>query len=135
MEARLFLYAFVVWLVFVVLAVVNGTVRNQFYAPIVGEYAAHVISTAILVGVIFAGTYIFLRILRIEYSQLDLLLIGVFWVALTVLFEFGFGHYVAGHSWEKLLADYNVLNGRLWSLVLVADLLAPLLMDSLFIKK
>lgn len=135
MEARLFLYAFVLWLVFVVLAIINGTVRTKFYAPIVGEYAGHVISTVILIGIIFAGTYIFLRMLRIEYSQLDLLLIGVFWVVLTVLFEFGFGHYVEGFSWEKLLADYNILNGRLWSLVLLADLLAPLLVDSLLVKK
>ena len=135
MEARLFLYAFVLWLVFAVLAIINGTVRARLYAPLVGEYAGHVISTVILIGVIFAGTYIFLRMLRIEYSQLDLLLIGVFWVVLTVLFEFGFGHYVAGHSWEKLLADYNIFNGRLWSLVLVADLLDPLLMDSLLVKK
>lgn len=38
---------------------------------------------------------------------------------LTVAFEFGFGHYVAGHSWDKLLADYNLLRGRVWSLFLV----------------
>jgi hypothetical protein len=38
---------------------------------------------------------------------------------MTVMFEFGFGHYVAGHPWEKLFADYNVLEGRVWSIFLV----------------
>jgi hypothetical protein len=38
---------------------------------------------------------------------------------MTITFEFGFGHFVAGHSWAKLLADYNILQGRVWSLFLV----------------
>jgi hypothetical protein len=42
-----------------------------------------------------------------------------------VLFEFGFGHYIAGHPWEKLVADYDVLEGRVWSLVLLAESLSP----------
>jgi apolipoprotein N-acyltransferase len=43
----------------------------------------------------------------------------------TIAFEFGFGHFVAGHSWSKLLADYNVFNGRLWLLVLVWITIMP----------
>jgi len=42
-----------------------------------------------------------------------------------VLFEFGFGHWVAGHSWRRLLADYKLLAGRLWALVLVWIGIAP----------
>ena len=38
-------------------------------------------------------------------------MVGIAWVALTVAFEFLAGHYVFGNSWEKLLADYNVLRG------------------------
>ena len=29
------------------------------------------------------------------------------------------------HAWNELLADYNLLNGRLWLLVLVTTLVAP----------
>lgn len=29
-------------------------------------------------------------------------LIGLIWLCLTIFFEFGFGHYVIGNSWEKL---------------------------------
>ena len=38
---------------------------------------------------------------------------------MTVAFEFGFGHFVAGHSWQRLLGDYNLLEGRVWLLFLL----------------
>ena len=47
-------------------------------------------------------------------------------VALTVAFEFLAGHYVFGNSWERLIADYDVFRGRIWILVLLMNLLAPL---------
>ena len=74
---------------------------------------------------------IFLKLLKIDYSNIDLLLIGGFWVILTVLFEFVFGHYVIGNPWQKLLADYNILKGRVWSLFLLAELISPLLIGLL----
>ncbi len=46
---------------------------------------------------------------------------------MTVIFEFGFGHYIMGHSWSKLLHDYNLLAGRLWLVVLLAILTGPYL--------
>ena len=56
-----------------------------------------------------------------------LLLIGIFWAVITIIFEFVFGHYVIGHSWQKLFADYNLFNGRLWVLVLINNIVAPLI--------
>jgi len=47
---------------------------------------------------------------------------------MTVTFEFITGHYVFGNSWESLFKDYRIWKGRLWSLVLLSDLAAPLLM-------
>lgn len=44
---------------------------------------------------------------------------------LGVAFEFLFGHYVAGHSWERLLHDYNLVAGRVWLILLVWVALAP----------
>jgi len=62
----------------------------------------------------------------VNVTKIDLLLIGALWLTLTVAFEFGFGHYVMGHSWRYLLADYNILKGRLWSLVLLVTFVSPL---------
>jgi hypothetical protein len=53
------------------------------------------------------------------------MLIGAVWLALTLAFEFLAGHYLFGSSWERLLADYDLLRGRVWILVLLATLFAP----------
>jgi hypothetical protein len=45
--------------------------------------------------------------------------VGGTWLVLTILFEFGFGHYVDGKSWSELLADYDLTDGRVWTLVLL----------------
>jgi hypothetical protein len=44
---------------------------------------------------------------------------------LTVAFEFGFGHFIAHKPWSELRADYNVLRGRVWILVLITISAAP----------
>ena len=58
--------------------------------------------------------------------------LGVAWTVLTVAFEFLFGHFVMGHPWSRLLHDYNLLAGRVWLLVLLTTLLAPVLLGRLF---
>jgi hypothetical protein len=40
-------------------------------------------------------------------------------MALTIAFEFLFFHFVGGHPWSELLANYNLAGGRGWVLLLV----------------
>lgn len=54
------------------------------------------------------------------------LLIGTVWIILTIAFEFLAGQYLFSNSWTRLLADYNLLRGRVWVLVPLATLLGPL---------
>ena len=128
MKIKIFLFALGIWFIFIIAAILNGVLRNSFIAPKVGEHAGHVISTIILICVILVGTYLFISNLNINYTKTDLLLVGAFWFILTILFEFIFGHYVIGHSWSKLFADYNILKGRVWSFVLLITFIAPYLM-------
>lgn len=51
--------------------------------------------------------------------------VGILWLVLTLAFEFLAGHYLFGDSWAKLLAEYNVLQGRLWVTVPLTTLFAP----------
>ncbi|HEY1023303.1 MAG TPA: hypothetical protein VGE06_13375 [Flavisolibacter sp.] len=44
---------------------------------------------------------------------------------LTLLFEFGFGRY-QGIYWQTMLAEYNLLKGKLWVLVPACLLLTPI---------
>ncbi len=55
----------------------------------------------------------------------DVWRIGALWVALTPAFEFLAGHYVFGTPWHQLLADYNVLRGRIGVLVFITTTVAP----------
>ncbi len=134
MDSKILLSALGMWFIFVIAAILNGTFRVSFITPRVGEYAGHVISTFTFICVILAATYLFLGYLDAELSRNDLLLIGALWLVLTVAFEFLFGHYVMGHSWEKLLADYNIFKGRVWVLVLITTFLAPWLVGTYFRK-
>jgi len=54
-------------------------------------------------------------------------MLGFFWTSLTVAFEFLFGHYARGASLGMLLTDYNLLKGRLWSLVVIAMLVSSVI--------
>ena len=119
---RLLLSALALWLLFLAVAVVFGALRMGLLQPRIGEPAAHVIGTLVVTAIFLI---IFTFVHRIRASIRDILLIGVLWIVLTVCFEFVFGHFVAGHPWDVLLADYNVLQGRIWVLVLAALLLGP----------
>ena len=106
------------WFLLAIVATANGVVRQSSYGKTISDLAAHQIST--VTGILATGAVVWWlsRIWPIESSR-QAWTIGVIWLILTIGFEFGFGHFVAGHSWEKLLADYNILNGRVWSLFLV----------------
>ena len=131
MEIKIYLYALGVWFIFAIVGILNGVFRELLVTPKVGEHAGHVISTVILVCVILVITYLFIKNLKISYTERELTLMGAFWLTLTILFEFVFGHYVVGHSWEKLIADYNILNGRVWSFVLLTIFIAPRLVGNI----
>ncbi|MCI0405203.1 MAG: hypothetical protein L0Z48_11395 [candidate division Zixibacteria bacterium] len=118
------LRAAAVWLILTLPAMLYGTVRNFLIAPFVGNGVAHIISSITLSILIFAVGWVFIGWIHPNTSR-QALGLGFFRLLLTVLFEFGAGHYLFKNPWEKLLADYNVFKGRVWVLVLWATLLAP----------
>ena len=122
-----------IWFLLALLAILNGTLRVKLITPNFGEYIGHVISSVILILIIFIVAYFFINNLKIT-SYKNLWTIGIFWFSFTIIFEFLFGHYVMDHPWSKLLADYNILRGRVWSFVLLANLFAPIICGKLFLK-
>ena len=46
---------------------------------------------------------------------------------LTMAFEIMFGRFFVGLTWERIAADYNVLNGGLMPLGLLLLLFAPMI--------
>jgi hypothetical protein len=126
----LFLKAFGVWLVMLVAAFVNGAIREILIVPRVGEQVGHIIGVVVFSGAIFGITYVFITTLA-PLSSSTLFAMGLFWLVLSLLFEFGFFHYVMHEPWEKLLADYNLFRGRLLIVVWLTTLFSPLICGKL----
>jgi len=116
--------ALVVWLGLLALAIINGGIREAVIIPRTGELAGHVISTISLCVLILALAWLTIGWMR-PASASEAGRIGGLWVVLVLAFEFLAGHYLFGTPWNELLADYNVLRGRIWPLVLVTTAVAP----------
>ncbi|WP_135606729.1 hypothetical protein [Methanococcoides sp. NM1] len=124
MAQNIYLYSLAVWMLFIFLAIINGTLRG-LYTPYTGELLAHQISSVIFSTVIFVVTYVFLKYSDVSGTPVQFIYVGLMWLFLTISFEFLFGHFVIGHSWEHLLHDYNIFEGRIWLLVLIVTAISP----------
>jgi len=120
-----FLRASLLWLAFLATAILAGTLRQFLLAPAMGDLPARAACTVLLCVLYFAAIRAFVLRLRID-SPSTRLLLGFFWSGLTLAFEFGLG-LARGLSWDVMLADYNILEGRLWPLVPLTLMFAPLL--------
>ena len=110
----------------VLIAVGNGAFRDFVMQPRLGELHARQASTVLLI-VLFA---IYMAVVFRRWplpSARQAALVGAAWLALTLAFEFGLGHFVSGLSWRDMLADYDLLSGRLWILVPLWVALGPCL--------
>ena len=112
------------WIPMIFIAIANGLFREKILTSRFNELQAHQIST--LTMLVLFGIYVWI-LFKIWFptSTNQAISIGLIWLILTIFFEFLFGHYVAGHSWNRLLHDYNILQGRVWVLVLIWISIAP----------
>jgi hypothetical protein len=108
----------VAWVGGSVLGIVNGAIRELAYKDRVGHSTANQISVATLIALLALYFGALQRRWPLATTQ-DAMSIGASWAVLSVLFEFGFGHYAAGDSWEELFENYDVTEGNLWVLVLL----------------
>jgi hypothetical protein len=121
----LFGQAVVVWLGLLVFAVINGYFRVTYLEPQVGSEVAHFVSTTTLCGAVFLATLLFIGNQRLTPMPRDLFGIGLLWSTSTVLFETILGLAAGRRSATDLFADYDLLRGRLFVFVLLAEVTAP----------
>ncbi|MCB0759038.1 MAG: hypothetical protein KDC01_11305 [Flavobacteriales bacterium] len=122
--------AFLIWLFFMVGAIANGTLRVKVIVPFTGEAIGHIISTVLLCVIILSITWYALPWVAPGTRQ-QAWGIGACWLLLTLAFEFGVGYFISHHTWPEMLADYNVLKGRVWVAVPIITFLAPWWMANL----
>jgi len=116
--------ALIVWLGLCVLAILNGTFRQYLLVPHLGTYAGHVLSSVSLSLLILWVAWLTIRWMG-PSTGAEAWRVGLTWLAATMAFEFLAGHYLFRNPWSKLLADYDVLRGRVWIVVLAATAVAP----------
>ncbi|HXV13617.1 MAG TPA: hypothetical protein VEC56_05370 [Candidatus Krumholzibacteria bacterium] len=124
MTFRIWAKSLVLWLVILVLAMLNGALREKVLIPALGSFAGLVGSGVVLSICVFLVALCaapwYGRLPRRQWW-----LIGMFWLLLTVGFEFGFGHFVQREPWSGLLEAYTFQGGNIWPLVLVVTLVSP----------
>jgi hypothetical protein len=122
----IFLRSISIWLIFIAIESLNGTIRTLCLVPSLGDLRAHQLSFIVGSLLILTIATIFVRWLNAT-SLTQLMSVGVLWMLLTVTFEVGLGHWAFGYSWTQIAADYNLFQGRLMGIGLVLLLFAPLI--------
>jgi hypothetical protein len=118
------LRALAVWLGILVLASLNGALRDLVMAPRLGDPLARAISTLLLSGLVLLVTWVTLPWIG-PRSRGQAIAIGTTWLVCTLAFEFLAGHYLFRKPWAELLEDYDLRRGRIWIAVLVVTFAAP----------
>jgi hypothetical protein len=115
-----------VWVLLLIVAVLNGGLRDTWLSPRLGDTLGRALSTLLLSGLILLAAWLTIGWIR-PRTDGEALRVGALWLALTLAFEFLVGHYGFRKPWGELLADYDVRRGRIWIAALVVTFLAPLL--------
>ena len=113
-----------IWCLLVVCAILNGLFREKILNPYLGQDIALPISGIILSLLILAVAWLFISFFGAR-KPVDYWLIGGLWLGITLAFEFLFGHYVIGKSWEEILEVFDLTRGNLFLLVLLITATAP----------
>ena len=97
----LILKATSLWAFFIPVAILNGFLRGECLVPLLGQRLALSFSGISGAMLFFLYSYLALPCLG-PVTPRHCRLIGLSWLAMTVLFEFLSGRLVAGKSWEAL---------------------------------
>ncbi|MFB2937731.1 hypothetical protein ACE1B6_20985 [Aerosakkonemataceae cyanobacterium BLCC-F154] len=116
----------IVWVIIVCGEIANGIARTLLLVPYVGDFHARQIGVFTGAVIILTITIIFIKWIGAK-SVFELLAIGLLWLVLMLTFEVTFGLFVAGYSWERIAADYNLLKGGLLPIGMFILTLSPLI--------
>ncbi len=113
-----------IWLLILVAAILNGLVRDGILTPLIGPAPALPLSGVTLSLFIFLITWLLIPTLGMHPATVYIS-VGLFWVALTLSFEYLFGYFVAGKSWDEIIEVLNVTDGNLFIIAVLATAVAP----------
>lgn len=107
-------------------AIFNGVLRESLLSHYFPAQLALLTSGLLLLVLVAAIIYLTSAWFR-AYQPPVYRVIGLLWVCLTLVFEYGFGFLVRGQGFVETSQVFNILSGNLFGLVVVLMLIGPLL--------
>ncbi len=112
-----------VWAAILVVAILNGALREMVLTPVLGAFGGRLTSGVILCACIFLAAWLATPWYGPQGAA-RFWAIGVFWLVATLAFEVGIG-VAQGRDFRELLQAYTFEGGNIWPLILVAALVSP----------
>ncbi len=108
----------------------HGIARGVFVVPYMGDLLSRqigVVSGSILIFIVVIGLIKWLGIT----DRTTLLGVGIFWVVLTVVFEFALGYFAMGMPLNEIIAAFDPQRGSLMPFGLAFLAFSPLIAAAL----
>ena len=124
MHTLVILKSLSIWGAILVLAILNGILREKILLPALGSGRGLFLSGVSLAAMILLLTCISVPWLGVR-DRAGFFYVGLLWLILTLIFEFSFGMLLQGKSWHTMFRAYTFSNGNIWPLVLLITGAAP----------
>jgi hypothetical protein len=105
---------------------------NRVYQPKYGELIAHQIGMSVRIVYILGFAAALIHFAKID-TFANFLLAGLLWMSLVLAFEW-IGSLLMLRPVSEILIGWHIENGYMWPYVLLAYLLSPLLVGSIFFR-
>ncbi|MBX7259130.1 MAG: hypothetical protein K1Y02_22400 [Candidatus Hydrogenedentes bacterium] len=117
------------WFLMLIVAILSGGLRTKLLLPRFGDLRAHQIGTVFVCMIFTALIAWFVRATGLTPQQA--VIVGPVWAAMTVAFETVMVRFWMKRPWADVFADYNLLKGRVWPLVLLTLMALPYIVSRL----
>lgn len=125
---QFFIKAFVFWFVLLFVALINATLREATYKPLLVPYIgnwAHQISSLTGIIAFYIAIYWFLKRGKFNISSKDIIIAGSMWVIMTIAFECWMNVFIRKLNFQEVLETYYFWKGESWSFVLLSLIVSP----------
>ncbi len=119
-----YIWAFLIWLSIVPLAILNGGLRQCVLDIYLGVWS-NLVSGVILSVCILALSMLLIPRIK-DCHRRDYWIIGAMWVVMTNLFDITL-ILIGGGSWSDFVEMYDITGGNLWIVVVLMTFFSPVL--------
>lgn len=126
------------WFVLLILALINATIRETTYKPLLTPYIgvwAHQISSLTGIILFFIAIYFFLKKIKVSYNKSDLFKVGLLWIVMTILFECFMNICIRHLTFQQVLKTYYFWQGDTWFFVLLSLIISPFIAHKILNRK